>query len=247
MPKIITSLLPESFHDAESVWAWPPSYKLKKHRRARSVKLRAKKPHGLEITVPYRFNVKEIPAILEENKVWIVKQLRLLQSRCADVLPTQIILNAISEKWAVEYIACDTKLEIIQRPTHEIVLVGRIENKALCKTKLVEWLKSKANIHLIAQLEATSSMMQLPYSQVRIRDQQTLWGSCTVDKSISLNYKLLFLPEELVKHVLIHELCHTKHLNHSSRFWELVAQYDAEWQERRRKLRHADQFIPAWI
>jgi predicted metal-dependent hydrolase len=241
MTKIITSLLPESFHE------WPPQYKLKKHRRARNVKLRASKPHGLQITVPYRFNVDEIPAILEKNKTWIIKQLLLLQSRHSDVLPDQIILNAISEVWTVKYIACDAKLELIQRPAHEIVLVGRIKDKVLCKTLLIEWLKNKSNMVLISHLENLSHRMQLHYSRVTIRDQQTLWGSCTAATSISLNYKLLFLPKELVTHVMIHELCHTQYLNHSSRFWGLVAQHDPAWREMRRKLRRADQLIPLWI
>lgn len=54
---------------------WPPPYKIKKHIRAKQVKLRPSRHHGLEITVPYRFNIKELPFILETHKSWIIDQL----------------------------------------------------------------------------------------------------------------------------------------------------------------------------
>jgi predicted metal-dependent hydrolase len=228
---------------------WPPAYSIKKHRRARHVKLRAVPSQGLVLTVPYRFNLKEIPAILEEHKAWITKQLQQLQlpSQSADTLPEKIELFAMNETWTIFYMQCDTKLEIIERPHQEIVLIGNVNDQKLCKEKLIFWVRNKAKKYLIAQLDAVGEMTQLTYENVTIRDQQTLWGSCTVKKSISLNYKLIFLPNHLVRHVIIHELCHTKHLNHSMRFWRLVAKYDPTWESNRRELRRADKYIPAWV
>lgn len=226
---------------------WPPPYKIKKHRLAKHVKLRTSKPHGLEITVPYRFNLKDIPAILEENKTWVLKQIQLWQLKQQSALPDSIELLAIGEVWAIHTLACDAKLEIIQRPHHEMVLVGDIKNIPLAKKILITWLKGQAKTHLVAQLQHISEQIQLSYENVSVRDQRTLWGSCTVNKSISLNYKLMFLPPALVAHVMIHELCHTVYLNHSDKFWALVARHDVLWREHRRALRRADQYMPMWL
>ena len=226
---------------------WPPSYVVKKHRRARHVKLRATKPHGLQVTVPYRFNLKELPAILNAHKTWIIKQLLQLQLQMITELPAIIALNALGETWTVSYVEVDAHMEIIHRPHQEIVLVGRIADKKSCQEQLILWLKEKAKQFLMTELNSMSDFTQLPYKSVSVREQKTLWGSCTVNKSISLNYKLIFLPPALMRHVLIHELCHTKHLNHSTKFWNLVAQFDPAWAEHKRALRHAEQWMPMWV
>lgn len=74
-----------------------------------------------------------------------------------------------------------------------------------------------------------------------------MWGSCTVKKDIQLNYKILFLPESLARYILIHELCHTIHLNHSMSFWKMVARYVPDYRAQIKALREADQFLPRWL
>lgn len=226
---------------------WPPPYKIKKHRKAKYVRLRTSKTDGLIITVPFRFNLQEIPEVLERHKAWISKHLLQLAEKRSDELPHQINLQAINQTWVIHYMACNAKFEIFQRASREIVLLGKLPDAAVCKQKLIAWIKQQAHVHLVSQLQFISQLTQLNFENVIIRDQQTRWGSCSSQKSISLNYKLLFLPTSLMQHVLIHELCHTKHLNHSEKFWHLVASHDPNWQQHRRDLRRADQHIPGWI
>lgn len=230
-----------------SAISWPPPYKVKKHRLAKHVKLRATDDHGLEITIPTRFNLKEIPNILEEHKTWITKQLSQLRIKQVDTLPERIEFHAINETWRVYYVVCDSKFEMIVRPSQEIVLVGKIQDRQVCKDKLITWVKKISKQYLSSQLEKLSLLTGLDFDTVTIRDQTTLWGSCTSKKSISLNYKLIFLPQRLLQYVVIHELCHTKHLNHSDKFWNKVAEFDPEWRTHRRELRHANQYIPDWV
>lgn len=225
---------------------WPPPYKIKRHRRARYVKLRANQLTHLDITVPYRFNLKDIPEILEKNRVWIIKQLARLQQKIT-ALPSSVELKACDQNWSVHYMACDMALEIIERPNQGLVLVGKIDDQAACKKLLMKWVRLKAKAYLSEQLHNISQKAQLPFQKLTIRQQKSLWGSCTSKHAISLNFKLIFLPRELMSHVLIHELCHTKHLNHSIRFWNLVAKYDENWQENRHALRRADEYLPGWI
>lgn len=233
--------------DAELTW--PPEFTLKKHPRARHVKLKASSKNGLELVVPRRFNVKEIPEILELHKPWIIKQLLKLQEERvnSDVLPKEIIFPAIQQTWRVEYIPSNTKLKIIARPHQALVLFGKIDDKIVCKKLLTQWIKKHARIYLAEYLHSISEKINLPYENVSIRDQTTRWGSCSASKSISLNYKLLFLSAKLAAHVIIHELCHTVHLNHSLRFWRLVESFDANWRINRRDLRQAGKLIPAWL
>jgi predicted metal-dependent hydrolase len=71
------------------------------------------------------------------------------------------------------------------------------------------------------------------YRQVQIRDQRTLWGSCSPSGTLSFNWRLVLAPFEVLDYVVVHELCHLRELNHSPRFWRLVATRRPGWREQR--------------
>lgn len=232
---------------------WPPSYTVKTHPRCRSVKLKTSIKKGLEVIIPPRFNQNQIPAILEKHKSWIHKhafkiEKALEKLSAATVLPEEINLRAIKQIYVIKYIQSDNKkLQLFIRPDNEIVLAGDVQNKNACKALLVLWIKRQAKLHLTILLQLVSLQTQLAYKSVSIRSQETRWGSCSSDKRINLNYKLIFLPEHLVRHILVHELCHTVHLNHSKKFWKLVAELDSNWKEHSREARRADSYVPCLL
>ena len=76
-----------------------------------------------------------------------------------------------------------------------------------------------------------------PYGRISIKNQKSCWGSCSRKGNLNFNYKILFLPERLQDYVIVHELCHLKEMNHSRKFWELVAQTVPDHVARRRELR----------
>jgi predicted metal-dependent hydrolase len=230
---------------------WPPKYTIKKSRRARYVKLKASVHYGLEVVVPTRFNQKHLPEILETNKIWILKQLEKIEAELQELndagLPEEISLPIAHHVWKVFYVHTDNKkLQLLARPGQELVLLGNVSNRKMCETLLLSWVKKQAQVHLPKLLDEVSDEVDLPYSRLSIRSQRSRWGSCTQAKAINLNYKLMFLPAYLVKHIMIHELCHTRHMNHSTRFWRLVASFDDAWEKNSRETRRADKFIPTW-
>ena len=80
-----------------------------------------------------------------------------------------------------------------------------------------------------------------------IRGQRSRWGSCSATGDISLNYQLLFLPPHLLRHVLVHELCHTVELNHSPRFWRTVARFEPDLAALREEMRRSWSHVPGWL
>ena len=132
-------------------------------------------------------------------------------------------------------------------PERILVLTGNTEDISNCYQTLTKWLVKKAHLHLIPWLESLSNLTKLEFNRVIIRGQSTLWGSCNAKKTISLNYKLLFLPKSLVEHVLLHELCHTQFLDHSSNFWQLFKSFEPNCMENKKVLRTAECHFPAWV
>jgi predicted metal-dependent hydrolase len=112
---------------------------------------------------------------------------------------------------------------------------------------VIIWLKKQAKVILGNWLRDLSVQYHLPFQKLSIRAQKTVWGSCTACKNIQLNYKILFLPAQLARYILIHELCHTVHMNHSRAFWALVACYVPQYRECIKQLKQADHHMPRWI
>jgi predicted metal-dependent hydrolase len=100
-----------------------------------------------------------------------------------------------------------------------------LEHKAsaqeLAKVKIAQW-----NAHY-----------GVPVRRVAVRNQKSRWGSCSKLGNISLNYRMIFLPEHLADYLVVHELCHLRHMNHSARFWRAVGETIPNWRQARRELR----------
>ncbi|MBC7406708.1 MAG: M48 family metallopeptidase [Candidatus Parcubacteria bacterium] len=99
--------------------------------------------------------------------------------------------------------------------------------------------KRLAREYLTSRLELLSSANNLNYNRVSFRSQKTRWGSCSSRKNISLNYKLLTLKTELIDYVILHELAHTKHMNHSLEFWNFLELICVGAKKHHRELKHS--------
>lgn len=223
--------------------AWPPPFSIRRSTRAKYIRLKISRQRGLEIVIPQRRKQYDIATLLNKHRPWIEQKFLdwELHSPCHS-LPQRIELMALSKSWCINFLEADHPLQLIAND-HIIMLQGTGDYNSLLKS----WLRQQAQQFLPPLLTAVSQETGLPYSKISIRLQSTRWGSCSRSKSISLNAKLMFLPYRLVKHVIIHELCHTVHHDHSKNFWDLVAHFDADHLQHRIELSRADQFVPAWI
>ncbi len=105
------------------------------------------------------------------------------------------------------------------------------------KEGLAKFTETEARRHLTERIQFWSEKMKLKVSGVSFRNQKTRWGSCSTAGHISLNWKLVFAPEAVIDYVVIHELAHLVHANHSELFWNLVETFDPEARLHRRWLR----------
>jgi predicted metal-dependent hydrolase len=99
-------------------------------------------------------------------------------------------------------------------------------------------LKKEAEVLLGRRLQEISGRQALIYKNLKVKRLKTRWGSCSQDGIITLNYYLIQLPWELIDYVIVHELAHTRHLNHSRDFWNLVESIIPRAKERRKIIRN---------
>lgn len=97
--------------------------------------------------------------------------------------------------------------------------------------------KDEARKRIEARLAYFQGVYDVHWNRVSIRNQSTRWGSCSRNGNLSFNYRLLFLPPHLCDYVIVHELCHLREMNHSSKFWALVALTFPDYKKLRQEMR----------
>ncbi len=98
--------------------------------------------------------------------------------------------------------------------------------------------KSSARELVFQKIEKFNQIYRFEFNRVAIRNQQTRWGSCSYKKNMNFNYRIVLLPEHLGDYIVVHELCHLREMNHSPRFWNLVAVAVPDYLPRREELRN---------
>ncbi|MEO6729492.1 MAG: M48 family metallopeptidase [Candidatus Dojkabacteria bacterium] len=109
------------------------------------------------------------------------------------------------------------------------IVVFKSESKKHPKTILNEWLIERSRDHIADRVKFYAKNFNFQFKRVAIKDTVTRWGSCSSDKNLNFNWRLSFAPLKVLDYVIVHELCHTVHLNHSNSFWEEVERVMPEY------------------
>ncbi len=228
-------------------------HRIRYSNRAKHVSLRINSEQGLEVVLPRGVSTDCIADLLERKQSWIRRHLKKLDSRPAHTeplsIPSQLDFQAVGECVKIEIKQSGTNGEFWLLPDHNGVLCieGDVSNATFVIEDLINWLKKAAHHRLLPMLERLSQQHQLPFSRLSVRDQKTRWGSCSTLGNINLNFRLLFMPPELCEHVMLHELTHTVHMNHSPEFWRLLESMDPKTQQHKAALKNVRDILPAWM
>ena len=98
-------------------------------------------------------------------------------------------------------------------------------------------LRKQAKLLVVERLNHFNTFYQFPYRRIFIKNQKTRWGSCSGNRNLNFNYRILFLPPHLQDYLIVHELCHLQQMNHSQAFWDLVGQQIPEYKPYSKELR----------
>ena len=203
------------------------------------------------MVVPRRTRPREVQDFVSENQQWIE---RARASFAADhppeafELPNLIHLPAIDTVARVRYVRRSNARSVRYSYSQGVLtLSGQTGDDALCVTAIRRWLSASARRAFEPRLKALSALTEAPYAKMHIRAQKSCWGSRSSSGTISLNLCLLFLQPELLRYLMIHELCHGRHMNHSKRFWKRVARFEADYRRLDRALGESWREVPAWL
>ena len=218
------------------------AYQLRISQRVKHARIVVKLNGVVEVVLPVGASKKEADRLVGKQQAWIERALMRVQPAMQpEILPDSILLPAIDASYAVVY------QEKNQRKAWQLdddtLHLSETTNP---QEVLRDWLKACAKQYLPAMLEDVAQDMGVDYQKVTVRLQKTRWGSCSTAKNISLNARLLLLPMPIVRYVLVHELAHLKHMNHSPLFWHYVSEFEPNYNHLRRELRIKSMQLPVW-
>lgn len=188
-----------------------------------------------EVTLraPLRASQEDIDAFLSKHEAWVLRmQRRKLASGIT--LPTENLegytLLLLGEEYTLtlhagERVALDAEHKRLYLP----------EKNA--KKRLVDWIKENA-LRICQQVTKRKALeMHVNVTSVSITSARSFWGICTAQNEIRFSYRLLYVPKDVFEYVVVHELSHVKHKNHSTAFWREVERYVPNWKMKRKWLK----------
>jgi predicted metal-dependent hydrolase len=222
--------------------------------RARRISIRVYPDARVEVVVPPRARPRDVERFVSSQREWIeTRRNQALRNRPApeEFPPAMLGFQATGEHWRLHVAGGTGRVRIIERAGTEGVpglleIRGAATGRAL-RALLRAWLKRAAAARLGPRVAALAAATGVKYARVAIRRQRSRWGSCSVRGTISLNLCLLFQRPEVVDYLIIHELMHVRHMNHSASFWAAVEKNCAGWRALDRELLGGWRTVPRWV
>ena len=185
------------------------------------------------VRAPLRYSEAKIAAFLAEKEAWILRhQARF--SKAGIHLPGDSLdgyrLLLLGEEYLLTLY--EGKRVRLLSDERQIFLP-----KVRAEDALRRWLKENAKRIFTDATRIRAEEMGVSYHSVSISSATTKWGSCTGDNRLRFSYRLLYAPKEVIDYVIVHELCHTLHHDHSSAFWAAVASVLPDYQRKRKWLK----------
>ncbi|MCX7985841.1 MAG: M48 family metallopeptidase [Bacteroidales bacterium] len=197
-------------------------------------------PRHVRVTIPYRINFDEGEKFLFKNIDWVINKFNELRYKFnfydSQIIPSligkvQIFFqqqpnNSFNYERTIEGYKCHFGINL-KSPDYQKYVYN----------KLMFLFKKEALPYLQQRTYELAQKHNLIYSRVRLSSAISRWGSCSYKNSISLNYRLIFLPQEMCDYVILHELAHTVHKNHSKAYWEFLESIVSDCKKYRQQLK----------
>lgn len=188
---------------------------------------------GLRVSLPHRSSEKEaVRFIMAEKERILSKQKRIKAKKTSTVISENQELKTLS--FTVRVMPANRKdvffnmregVLRIEYPESAELISNEVQTA--CWNGINYFLRKEAKRILPQRVEELAEEFEFTFTGVKIQSSKTRWGSCSKEQNINLSFYLMLLPQHLVDYVILHELCHTKEMNHGERFWQLMDEVTA--------------------
>ena len=237
--------------------AMEPAYTIRRSQRAKRLRI-VVRLDSVELVAPPDMPDQHIHAFARAQHDWIHQARQRVNAR-AQAHATKQPAPSYSEGSQIPFQGGHLQLQLkflaIRQPR-----VALVEDERLCvelpqtlaehnlservRELVLHWLKQQAHQHALELIAKHATRFALHPRSLRIKTQKSRWGSCGPNNDINLNSLLMLAPLPVFEYVVVHELCHIRHKNHSAAFWDLVKQHLPDYPQQRQWLKqHGHQLM----
>lgn len=209
----------------------PLDYRVRRSDRARRVRVRVDPVAGIEVVLPRRASERAAAAAVRELRPWIERRVAELERTRAVVAARGATVPYLGETLAL--VAEPGRTRVHRRGDALLVPDGA----AARGPALERWYRRRAREEIAPRLDRETARAGTRYTSLTIRAQRTRWASCSATGAMSFNWRLLLAPAAVLDYVVCHEVCHLEVMDHSSRFWALLAARMPDYRDRAAWLR----------
>ncbi len=202
-------------------------YRVRRNARARRIWIRLEEGEGLVVVFPRWGSLSTAAELLRRNKEWVLQAIKKHEERMAIAPPPlgkgrTLMYRGRIMGLRVQSVACPgpavkfSRGEFIVRLPNSESPVGEV---------LETWYRQRAEVVIGRRVAYFAKRLGLKPKKVAVKNQKSRWGSCSSNGGLNFNWRLLLAPPGVLDYVVIHELCHMRHPDHSERFWALVSRY----------------------
>jgi predicted metal-dependent hydrolase len=231
---------------------------IRRSARARRLSVRVHRNARVEVVAPPRVSERAVRQFVDSHRDWIDQRVRQAQRDApppTEFPPREIALPAIAESWRLHLSGGTGRLRL-RSASAGVLSIGGVcradapgDRAAAAELKRIlrSWLMRRGRDLLQRELAGVAARTGLRFARISLRRQRTRWGSCSACGTISLNVSLLFQRPQVLHYLLLHELTHTQHMNHSKRFWQAVERHCPQWRSLDRELLAGWRQVPSWV
>lgn len=216
-------------------------YTVRRSLRAKQIGLRVTPARGLEVVIPTHGHFPDIPTMLTAKAAWITGALDRLEAHIP-MLPAPPADGTLlpyrgQEHRLIVSTHGSTHLGVIRDETDHTLTIGGSHQHEPLAPLLERWYRSEARRVIGHRVREYAAVLGVTYTRLTIRDGRSRWGSCSSLGGLNFSWRLILAPPATLDYVVIHELAHLRELNHSHRFWAIVAAHCPEYRTHQRWLK----------
>ena len=202
---------------------------IRRSRRSKKIRLTVRHDDTVVVTIPYRAYVSDAKRLITKHQSWIVSRLQKLQQQRRFSAPFELkdgaILPTPYQRYALKLQIAPNKKYSWQCVDGVVTMhIPHNSRQSICHG-IIYWYKQTALQVLKKHVVLWSKKMNVKPQRVSVKNQRTLWGSCSTKGNLNFNWRTMLLSREALDYLIIHELAHLRIHNHSQQFWQVVKQY----------------------
>ncbi|MGI6422468.1 MAG: M48 family metallopeptidase [Syntrophomonadaceae bacterium] len=211
------------------------------YRKRKTLAITVTAPDKVSVVAPLGLKEEMIIDRVKSKAPWIIKKLQGLKDISPPVKKEYVngeTFLYLGTNYFLQLVTDETlKKPMVRLYQDKILVITSSRDGAAIRQAIIDWYRSQASKKIQDRINYYHHKIGKNPARITIKEQRTRWGSCSSLGNLNFNWKIIMAPSPVLDYIVVHELCHLVHLNHSKDFWNLLASILPDYQERREWLK----------